>query len=666
MKLLACDTETVHGKPWCVQFSTTTHTGYMVMATDEVGISYLQAFLSRKDIVVVFHNAMFDLQVLDKLGVRPYQWTDTMTMAYLLQSESKALKVLAYRHCGMDMMEYREVVRPAGDKAAFDYLSSVVGMEWDNPVPFEYYNADGELKVKKGQNVAKKVMRALGDYAKSGGELDLRERWEGMDGREQVELVLGKMPEGTLADIPFEEAVEYSCKDPDATLRVYHALYPLVVERGLVRSLDRDMGCQPMVLDMMRYGIKIDVGHFALLSGVYEKGMREIQQEVNAVAGRNVNLNSPLQVGELLFSMGVIGKRNKRVEATGEWEEGYESTASDVLDKLKPQFPIVMSIQRYRSLSKFKSTYVDALPVYAGRDGRVRADFSMTRTDTGRLACSKPNLMNQPVRSEEGKAIRKGFVAEDGCVLVSIDLSQIEMRLTAHMSGDVAMVDTFTRNGDVHTETAVQMFRLPPEKIDAKKHRYPAKRTGFGVVYGISNEGLYDVFVHEDIYDFTPADCQGFIDRWFGVHKGVADWIDETRAWARRNGWVEDMFGRKRWVPEAQSAIEKVREAGYRKAINAPIQMGAQGILKEIMCVLTPIYQDFNSRWTCRPLIQIHDELLFEVREDRVGDVVDVMVPVFENAVKLVVPVLCDVEVGRNWMEQVGYSTWREGVCGGV
>ena len=661
MRLFAMDTETVHRKPWCVQFSQKQGTGYMVMATDHSALSAIRTHVQRDDVLTIFHNALFDLRILHELDIHPAHWTDTMVMAYLLQSESKGLKALAYRHCNIKMQEYEEVVRPASERFAFDYLSSVLQHTWPDPIPTAYYDPQGVLKVKKGQNIEKKVLRALQDYGKGEKVVDLRKRWVEMEGTEQVEEVLGPMPEGTLADIPFDTARKYSCKDPDATLGVYHALYPRIVEEGLLPSLERDIACQTMVLDMMGYGVLIDPEHFRALSEDYTVKMAELQKEINAVAGRNINLNSPLQVGEFLYEKGVIGKTNKLVQSTGEWEEGYESTAADVLDKLKPNFPIVRTIQRYRSLSKFKSTYVDALPACMGDDQRVRSDMSMTRTDTGRLASSHPNIQNQPTRNEEGKVIRKGFVAQPGCVYLSIDLGQIEMRCAAHESGDAAMIRTFNDpKGDVHTETAIAMFPHVAV-IDKEKHRYPAKRTGFGVLYDITAMGLYDVFVHEDIYTFSEDDCQGFIDGWYRAHPGIRDWKDEIKGFARRHGWVEDMFGRKRWVPEAQSVIEKVRDAGLRKAVNAPIQMGAQGIIKEIMTILTPLYKDMNRHFICRPLLQIHDELIFEVEEERVEGVVDVFVPVFEHAVTLRVPVQCDAEVGYNWMDTVDYyKKWRK------
>ena len=942
MKLLACDTETVHGKPWCVQFSQKIGTGYMIMADDQAGIAHFKSYITQPDVLTVFHNALFDVRVLNLLGITPANWTDTMVMAYLLQSESKGLKALAYRHCNMKMQTYEEVTRPASERFAYDYLSKVLELTWPNPEPFEYYDADGTIKVKKGQNIAKKVLRALSDYAKGEAVVDLRERWSKMEGTAQVEAVLGPMLDGTLADIPFDQARVYACKDPDATLGVYHALYPMIEDAGLVRTLERDIACQEMVLDFMKYGVLTDLDHFRMLSEKYAGKMKELQAVIDKEAGRHINVNSSEQVGEFLFKKNIIGKENKLSKLTGEWEEGYESTAADVLDKLKPRYPIVRTIQAFRSYSKLKSTYTDAIPLHADQNHRVHSDFSMTRTDTGRLASSKPNIQNQPTRSEDGKDVRAGFIAQPGCVQLSIDLcvtgdteivttkgvqqikdvevgtgvlscvngeklsmqriirkaevglkdttllitddgscvcctpehkwmlydgrmietrclkqgdrlahvkngytgkvegqyqtwyikshinylkkhiavcefvngprpenchadhidgdtsnwvesnvrwlnskenfaqggkrywsavksnkrndtnrlnglkvglskrrsykgednprygyrsigdtvcincgkifyqpkcrkakycsmscynsarvgqnhkvaeiipmgeqvvyqitventhtyvlsnglvsgnSQIEMRIQAHESGDRSMVATFNDpNGDIHTETAINMFPHV-EKIDKDKHRYPAKRTGFGVMYGISAMGLYDVFVHEDIYDFSEDDCQGFIDRWYRAHPGVRDWQDEIHGFAIRHGWVEDLFGRKRWVPEAQSSINKVREAGLRKAVNAPIQMGAQEVIKEIMVITTPIYKDWNRSFICRPLMQVHDELLFEVEEDKLDKVVGVLVPIFEYAVRLKVPVKCDAEVGYNWRDQVDYhKKWRKGV----
>ena len=282
---------------------------------------------------------------------------------------------------------------------------------------------------------------------------------------------------------------------------------------------------------------------------------------------------------------------------------------------------------------------------------RLHTDISMTRTETGRLASQKPNLQNIPTRSKDGQKIRQGFVAAEGCSLLSIDYGGIEMRVAAHLSQDPYMMSIFWNDLDIHTMTARRMFQKPePEPIDDKKERYPAKRTGFGVLYGITAAGLLDVFYHDGVTNFSEADCEQFIKDWFDTFPGVATWIDSIKAEARRTGMVRDMFGRVRYTPEVYSSLEYVRDAGLRQAVNAPVQSGAQGIIKEAMKQLTPEYRAWQKGgFHVLPLMQIHDELIFEVEDEILPYVIPQFKQIMVEAVKLSVPVKVDAEVGKNW-----------------
>ena len=289
---------------------------------------------------------------------------------------------------------------------------------------------------------------------------------------------------------------------------------------------------------------------------------------------------------------------------------------------------------------------------------RLHTDLSMTRTETGRLASSRPNLMNIPTRSKDGQRIRQGFIAAPGTSLLSIDYSGIEMRVAAHLSQDPYMMSIFWNDQDIHTMTARRMFQKPePEPIDDKKERYPAKRTGFGVLYGITAAGLMDVFFHDGVTTFSEGDCEQFIEDWFGTFPGVSVWIDSVRAEARRTGMVRDMFGRVRYTPEVYSALEYVRDAGLRQAVNAPIQSGAQGIIKEAMKRLVPVYRLWQQvGFYVKPLMQIHDELMFEVEDWALPYVIPWIKEVMVEAVELSVPVKVDAEVGKNWGDMVKWE----------
>ena len=244
------------------------------------------------------------------------------------------------------------------------------------------------------------------------------------------------------------------------------------------------------------------------------------------------------------------------------------------------------------------------------------------------------------------------------CSLLALDFSQIELRVAAHESQDPTMLDIYWHDGDIHMTTACRMFGLPPEQIDDKAHRRPAKTTNFGTIYLISAKGLWQQFQHEGLTQFTEDDCQAFLDSWRQTYPGFFDWVEEIKAEARRTGMVRDMFGRIRWIPELQSSLKYVREAGIRQGVNAPIQSGAGGILKEAMRRLTPIVNQWQNEYgvVCRPLLQIHDELIFEVEDEWLPIIAPQFHEVMCTAVELTVPVKMDCETGKNWKELKGYD----------
>jgi len=244
------------------------------------------------------------------------------------------------------------------------------------------------------------------------------------------------------------------------------------------------------------------------------------------------------------------------------------------------------------------------------------------------------------------------------CSFLAIDLSQIELRVAAHVSQDPTMLDVFRNDGDMHMTTACHMFGLPPEKIEDKAHRRPAKTVNFGTIYLISAKGLWSQFQHEGLTEFSERDCQHFLDSWRETYPGFFDWVEEVKAEARRTGMVRDMFGRIRWIPELKSYLPYVREAGIRQAVNAPIQSGAGGILKEAMRRLTPIIHEWQTAYgvVCRPLLQVHDELIFEVEDEYIPIIAPQFHEVMCTAVELTVPVKVDVECGKNWKQLEAYT----------
>lgn len=637
-ELIAIDTEWAEDRPWCLSYSCELNTSTVVMADDTRTLKAINEHVQNPTTTTILHNALYDLPVLSKMGIYPVNPIDTMIMAYLLQDEPQGLKPLAYRHAHMEMQSYKEVVGVANQDKAIRYLIEVMGREWPKPdTVFTWVK--GEPHVKQPQNISKKVYGILRDVKKGA---DPWKRWNDIDvdgGRGMVEEVLGTLEYADLSEIPREDAIYYAARDADATFRIYPSLLRRIQEWKLEEVLKRDMGTIPMLLDMMSNGMKIDKEHFGMLSVLYGKRIVEIGMEIDKIAGRHVNPNSVGPSGQLpalLFDQLRIQTHKK-------------STDQKVLEVIKDAHPVVPLVIDFRKYTKLKTTYVDKLPGMADEASRVHTSFSITRTVTGRLASRKPNLMNQPVSSEEGLRIREGFVAEDGYSIVSIDFSQIEMRMAAHESEDTVMMRLFRDGKDLHAETAARIFGISIDAVDEKLHRYPSKRIGFGIIYGITPEGLFRELRANGINHISVEDCKRLIVEWFRMYQGVRDWMDRVRAHARMYEYVRDMFGRIRLVPEVKSALSYIREAGLRQAINAPEQMGAQGVIKEAMVQLVHIYREFGE--DVRPLIQVHDDLTWEIRDSVLDVAIPVIQSVMNGCVKLKVPVLTDVKVGRNWRD---------------
>jgi DNA polymerase-1 len=535
-------------------------------------------------------------------------------------------------------------------------------MEWPTPNPVTVMEK-GVARVKQPWPIDKKIRAILRDVEKKNA--NPRDRWMGIkrtEGRGIVENVLGPMIEGDLSDIDRVDAIWYSARDADATLRLYPHLWRRVVDSGLELTFWRDMGAMQLVVRMMQTGIKIDKDHFATLSKYLQSNMDQEQEECQAAmisagvklpTGVKVNPDSPAVIAPILYGQ---LKLNRILPGNSTEDSMLVRALSDnrVSEKVKD---VITHTRNYRTYSKLKTSYSDPMPDRADHNDRVHSTFRITRTATGRLSSSEPNLMAQPVRSSEGRKIRDGFIAENGCFLVSCDYSQIEMRVICHDSHDAAMTRIFRDGLDIHSQTASSMFGIKVEDLDEMKHRYPAKRVGFGVLNDLSPEGLQREMVAggASLSDWPVDRCAELIREWFRVYSGVDKFMESTRNHAKRFGWVQDMHGRRRSIPHARSMNRSLREEALRQAGNAPIQMGAQGIIKQAMWDLVAVV----DRWvqggnTWNPLIQIHDDLVCEMgslNED--PDTLDLMiiekVHTMENAVSLSVPVRVDTKYGKRW-----------------
>ena len=393
----------------------------------------------------------------------------------------------------------------------------------------------------------------------------------------------------------------------------------------------------PILAKMERNGIKVDRETLSRMSGKFAQKMAELEDEIHELAGRKFNVGSPKQLGEILFD-------EMSLEGGKKGKTGAYATGADVLEDLATEHDLPARVLDWRALSKLKSTYTDALQDHIDPDtGRVHTSYVQTGASTGRLASTDPNLQNIPVRSEEGRRIREAFVAEPGNRLVSLDYSQIELRILAHVAEIDALKQAFKDGQDIHAMTASEMFDVPMDEMTPDIRRQ-AKAINFGVIYGISGFGLARNL------RIPRKDAQGFIDRYFERFPGIKAYMDDTVGFAKEHGFVQTLFGRKIHTPEITA---KGPRAGFAKraAINAPIQGTAADIIRRAMIRMPDAIEGQPTKM----LLQVHDELIFEVSEDGVDKLIDTAREVMEGAanpaVKIDVPLVVDAGQGDNWAE---------------
>lgn len=578
----------------------------------------------------------------------------------------QGLKELASRLCGIKMITYSEMVRPGQRKLSTQYLTEAATRDWPDPPDIEevkWDNKAGKIitRVKHPKHILSKVRRALADSVDN-LDVDLYKRWHDIpeEERSAVEKKLGRMPESSLADIKFEDAVDYSCRDAMATLRVSHKIDKIVTDLGLDFVLHMDTAILPMVDEMMHTGWAVNIDHFKALSVEYRDRMATKAEELAGIVGHSFNPNSSNQVAKVVY--GEMGFKPTAFTPTKEI-----STDDQELKKIK--HPVTKGIIEYRRLSKMKGTYTDslvelALPDSATSTTRIHTTLKTTRVETGRLSSADPNLQNIPVRSKEGKKIRLGFIASLGMLLGEGDYAQIEMVTLAHLSRCKRLIELFLRGGDPHTEMAATIFGVSLEEAKQDKYRYPVKRLNFGIAYligalGLSNqilEYIADLKMEGEPVEIEPWDeltCNKFIAEWYKLNPEVKDFQLEMAAQARRMGYVSDLFGRIRYVPEVHSPTRSVSEAGLRQAANMPVTATAQGIIKIAMGELWRELPKTGWKDKVRWVMQIHDSLVVEMTDDE-----DVWKPylswmgkVMCGGVKLLVPVKVDFKTGRSWGE---------------
>lgn len=452
--------------------------------------------------------------------------------------------------------------------------------------------------------------------------------------------VVGKgAAEIDFSGVDVARAMEYSCEDADITLRLR-----TILDKRLKEDLNHDlfhnieMRLLPVLMDMELAGILIDIPFFREMSRVFAGKIRDMQGQIFKQAGMEFNINSPQQLGFVLFEKLGLPSQKKTSKT-----KSY-STDVKVLNKLAASgFEITDLILQYRTLAKLKSTYLDALVKLVNPStGRIHTSFNQTVAATGRLSSSNPNMQNIPVRGEEGREIRKGFVAEKGHVLMSADYSQIELRLFAHYSGDEALIDAFSRGEDIHARTASEILGVPIDEVTQDKRRI-AKAINFGIIYGMGYRKLSDELGIDD------KTAKEYIDSYYSRYRGVARFREETIKKAADNGYVTTLFNRRRYLPDIMSENARIRSESERIAVNTPIQGTAADLIKKAMIDIHAGLKDKGHR--TRMLLQVHDELLFEVPEEEIKDIMPFIKREMEEVHTLDVPLKVDIDYGKNWDE---------------
>ena len=438
--------------------------------------------------------------------------------------------------------------------------------------------------------------------------------------------------------VGLELATRYAAEDADVTLQLHQHMWPQLAEYDGLRFIYEKIEIPVLTVlqKMERNGVLIDPNRLLEQSSELRKKMDTLEKEACLAAGQPFNLNSPKQLGEILF-----GKLNLPV--VRKTPSGAPSTSEDILEKLALDYPLPGIILNYRSMSKLKSTYTDKLPrMIDPHTGRVHTNYAQAVAVTGRLASSDPNLQNIPARTEEGRRIREAFVAPAGSCIVSADYSQIELRIMAHLSGDTSLLKAFHDGQDVHRATASEIFDITPLEVTSEQRRY-AKVINFGLIYGMSAFGVASNL------GISRNDAKDYIDRYFQRYPGVARYMDSIRRQAREQGYVETVFGRRLWLPEINSPNGPRRQAAERAAINAPMQGTAADIIKLSMIAVQNWLE--NEKLESKLIMQVHDELVLEVPEKELDTVKYHLPKLMGNVARLDVPLIAEVGSGKSWGE---------------
>ena len=455
-----------------------------------------------------------------------------------------------------------------------------------------------------------------------------------------IETLIGKKGSGQLSmrTVDTETVKEYAAEDADVTLQLKNVFEPLLAESDTRKLFDEiEIPLIPVLASMEKEGVRIDSSVLNEYSGELEKEVARITEEIYRDAGTTFNISSPKQLGDILYD------KLKIVDKPKQTKTKQNSTSEEVLSKMEAKHPIISKILEYRSLTKLKSTYVDVLPgLVSARDNRIHTSYNQAVAATGRLSSNNPNLQNIPIRTEKGREIRKAFVPRnENYTLLSADYSQIELRIIASMSGDKNMIEAFKNGEDIHQATAAKIYNTPLAEV-SKDMRRNAKMVNFGIIYGISSFGL------SERSGMSRKEAGDVIKQYFEQYPGIREYMDNTIAFARANGYVETLMKRRRYLRDINSGNANVRGFAERNAINAPVQGTAADMIKIAMIRIFDKFEKQNLR--SRMILQVHDELVFDVYQPEVEDVKKIIEAGMKTALLLDVPVEIDMNTGANWL----------------
>ena len=455
-----------------------------------------------------------------------------------------------------------------------------------------------------------------------------------------IEDLIGKgRQQKTMREVPVELVKEYAAEDADITLQLYEKLLPLLKENGVEKLFyEIEMPLVPVLSRMEANGVKIDTENLKQISEEFGREIHKIEEEIYELAGTPFNIASPKQLGEILFEKLKIDEKAKKTKT------GQYATGEDVLQKLLHKHAIVQKILDYRSFTKLKSTYLDALPALVNpKDGLIHTSYNQAVTATGRLSSNNPNLQNIPVRTEKGREIRRAFVPRsDAYTLLAADYSQIELRIIAHLSQDPAMVADFNLGHDIHTATAAKVFHVPMEQV-TKEQRSRAKAVNFGIIYGMSAFGLAERM------ELSRSEAADIIKKYFEEYAGIKEYMNRSIALAKERGYAETILGRRRYLRDINSANSVVRGFAERNAINAPIQGSSADMIKIAMI---GIHEELERlKMQSKMILQVHDELVFDAHLDELDTLKSIVNDKMVNAMPLSVPVIVEMNTGSNWLE---------------